>query len=232
MIGWGPVLISKSAGAPPYFVQYVENAKTAGKKIIAITIDLCAPTSGYKSSIPEYLVTNNIKATFFLGSGWATAFSDGFNYIKSHNSLFEIGNHTKTHPSGTSQIFWDGAGTQAEMDTQWKDSQAWFTSHGVTPRVCRLPVAAPTRMEKSGSIKFLKTASPCTEFIQYSMWPGDGSNDLSFIKSHLKVGRGEILLIHGGKDITANNLPSIVSYLKEQGYQFLTVSELLSQYGG
>ena len=233
MVATGPVLISKSAGAPPYFVQYVETAKTTGKKIVALTFDLCTPGSGFKQSIPEYLKNNNIKATFFLSSAWSAAHEEGFNLIKS-TSLFEIGNHSKTHPVGvTSSPFWDGPGSQAEMTTQWKDSNDFFVSKGVNiGGICRLPVAAPTRMERSGSIKFLKeTTQYCKEFIQYSMWPGDTANNLSFIKSHLKVGRGEIILMHAGKEATADTLPSIVEYLKNDGYEFVTVSDLLNNYG-
>ena len=58
-----------------------------------------------------------------------------------------------------------------------------------------------------------------------------GSNSAEEVKHNVLdyAYNGDIILMHSGVEATITALPDILKTLKSQGYQFLTVSELLNE---
>ena len=70
-----------------------------GKKLIALTFDLCEQPSeiaGYQGGIVDFLRKNRIKATFFVGGKWMLSHRDRAQQLMT-DSLFEVANHTWAH---------------------------------------------------------------------------------------------------------------------------------------
>ncbi|MEG1415898.1 MAG: polysaccharide deacetylase, partial [Clostridium sp.] len=58
-------------------------------------------------------------------------------------------------------------------------------------------------------------------------WRKDASTDLILKRVSKKLTEGGIIIMHP-KDITEKSLDSIVKYIKSQGYEIITVTELLN----
>lgn len=76
----------------------VLNKINTTEKIIALTFDACGGKRGSKADVEliDYLINNNIKATFFINIRWINRNRDVFNKI-SNNPLFDIENHGLKH---------------------------------------------------------------------------------------------------------------------------------------
>src|SRR5262249_37151061 len=69
------------------------------KKLVALTFDLCeqpSEISGYQGGIVDFLRTNGIKATFFMGGKWMLSHRERTQQLMS-DPLFEVANHTWEH---------------------------------------------------------------------------------------------------------------------------------------
>jgi len=59
-------------------------------------------------------------------------------------------------------------------------------------------------------------------------WKDYGVDSIvSTVCNHAHLGNGSIILCHNGAEYTAQALDTMITNLKEQGYQFVTVSELI-----
>jgi peptidoglycan/xylan/chitin deacetylase (PgdA/CDA1 family) len=71
----------------------------AGKKLIALTFDLCeqpSEVSGYQGGIVDFLRQNAIKATFFIGGKWMLSHRERTQQLMA-DPLFQVANHTWQH---------------------------------------------------------------------------------------------------------------------------------------
>src|SRR5215831_4645643 len=69
------------------------------RKLVALTFDLCeqpSEISGYQGGIVDFLRTNGIKATFFMGGKWMLSHRERTQQLMS-DPLFEVANHTWEH---------------------------------------------------------------------------------------------------------------------------------------
>lgn len=237
-----PVSVSNTGG-PPYFLNYVETSNLQGKNAIALTFDLCSDK--YNSDLINYLIQEKIPATFFISEKWV---NDGHSADlqtiinakdASGNKLFEIGSHSKTHPSSKgSSIFWGGTGNSQDMLTQWKDSVNFLRNQGAEINLCRLPVAQPWTMQAAGTLDLLKnTVEYCSVFVQYDIWATEGKGVSATkysdsVLSKLSPNKASIVLSHANQP-TWNEYEGIkllVPELKKRNYEILTVSQLLNKY--
>src|SRR5215472_10200664 len=72
---------------------------TGDKKLVALTFDLCeqpSEISGYQGGIVDFLRTNGIKATFFMGGKWMLSHRERAQQLMA-DPLFEVANHTWEH---------------------------------------------------------------------------------------------------------------------------------------
>ncbi|HLQ26463.1 MAG TPA: polysaccharide deacetylase family protein [Acidiferrobacterales bacterium] len=192
-------------------------------KLIALTFDACATRalSHYDERITQVLVEKKVPATLFLGGKWIEENLDHARYLASLPQ-FELGNHTFLHPHLT-QV----------SDARLRDELAWtqavlYTVTGRQATVFRAPYGEYDRR----IVRFAAEMGLTT--IQYDLASGDP--DLRITKDRLitsvieRVRPGSIVVMHINRRgwHTAEALPGIIDALRQKGFTFVTVGELLA----
>jgi len=213
-----------------------------GRKVVALTFDLCerAPhLAGYQKDIVNYLRSNNLKATFFAGGKWMRSHPDKAMQLIA-DPLFEVGNHAWTHGNfalmNESEVRQQLDWTQAQYEVLYDNLLQRAKERGVeqemalvqpTMQLMRLPYGRNNA--HTGDI----VASMGLPMIQWSI---EGEQDElertidMLVEWNLsKVKSGAIILMHANAvpKKTHKLVPQLVPELKKQGYEFVTVSELL-----
>ena len=214
------------------------------KKVIALTFDLCESAnekSGYDADIVKYLRENNIKATFFAGGKWMLSHSEKTLQLMA-DPLFEVGNHSWSHANFRmidfdqmeAQILW----VQAQYEFLWKRLRERAVAKQIDPfemnKIPRTPLLFrfPYGACNSQALDLLRRYG--LPAIQWDVVTGDPSPDQSpqaIARVILQRSRpGSIIICHAnGRGYgTAASLPLFVPKLHALGYDFLTVSELLT----
>ena len=192
------------------------------EKRIALTFDACATLhrSRYDSSIVKALLTTNTPATLFLCGKWAIEHIKETRYL-SRQPLFEIGNHSFIHP----HLLKVTAARMKEELTLTQD--ILFTISGKVPALFRSPYGEISdSIVHCGALLGLKT-------IQYDLASGDPDTSISakklieYVSTTAK--NGSIIVMHMNKRgwHTAEALPEIIDRLRERGFIFVKVSELV-----
>ncbi len=185
------------------------------KKQIAITFD-AAWSADDTDELLKILEKHKAKITVFAVGEWVERNPKAVK--KFHNSGHEIGNHSSTH-AAFSQI------TQAEIRKEITDcSNAIKTITGVTPKTVR----APSGDYDNKSIEIAETLG--MKMIQWDVDSLDYrglSVDEIYSRITTKVQNGSIVLFHNGVENTPEALDKILIKLEKDGYEFVTVSELI-----
>jgi peptidoglycan/xylan/chitin deacetylase (PgdA/CDA1 family) len=190
------------------------------EKKVALTFD-DGPDTKYTAQILDILKQNHIAATFFVTGEHATAHKEVLKRIA--EAGHEIGNHSWDHVDLTKL---DDVQLKEEID---RTDEAIKNVAGRTPSLFRPPYGALSKPVVDYTEKSHKLIAWSVDTRD---WQGLAPEKmLQIVKKELKP--GAIILQHsaGGKNGNLSNtvraLPQLVIYLKEQGYRFVTVSELL-----
>jgi len=230
-------------GLPYLCVRNVNPDKN--KPYIALTFDLCESSderAGYDAAIVNYLQENQIPATFFAGGKWMRSHPERTMQLMA-DGLFEIGNHSwshenlrviKDHEEIKNQILL----TQAQYKLLWNklviecgekfpDLRPQLHSIPSLPQTFRFPYGACSRE----SLQAVNDAGLVA--VQWNVVSGDPDRNLSAAEMAKRivdqVKPGSIIIAHanGRGWRTAEALPRFVPKLKEKGYKFVKISELL-----
>ena len=216
----------------------------AGDKRIALTFDLCEMASdatGYDAKLVNYLREQGVRATFYAGGKWMRSHPEQTKQLMA-DPLFELGNHAWTHGNlhylsaqeASEQILW----TQAQYELLRQELAA-------SACVRRLPSteldAIPRRLgsfrfpfgtcNRSALDQLVKVGLPA---VQWDIVTGDPTRKTSAADIAQRILRGvrpgSIIIAHanGRGWNTAAALPLFIPRLRQQGYEFATVSELLA----
>jgi len=213
-------------------------------KPVALTFDLCETAggvSGYDSGIVNWLRANRVRATFFAGGKWMQTHPERTLQLMA-DPLFEIGNHSWTHPNfrelGRSRMEEQVLRTQ----DQYRLLRGLLESRECARRagaramddIPREPVLFrfPYGTCNTEALGFL--ASCGLAAIQWDVVTGDASPSQTaggiarIVLSRVKP--GSIIVCHANRrgHGTAAALPLFVPRLRKMGYDFVTVSELLA----
>ena len=213
---------------------------TGDKKQIALTFDACM-TYGmekkledgraktyYNKPVIDELIQEKVPATLFLTGLWAKNYPEVTKSL-SQNPLFEIGNHSYSHPAFTLECFGLPFIKSSDKEKEFWLSQAILTElTGKTPTLFRFPGGCYSKSDLALAQKYnLKV-------VGWDLASGDafnGSAESIIKRVESKVKPGSIIVMHMNGDIdapqTANALPEIISYLKSNGYTFVEVSDLI-----
>ncbi len=216
-----------------------------GKKLIALTFDLCEQPSeiaGYQGGVVDFLRKNRIRATFFVGGKWMLSHRDRAQQLMS-DSQFEVANHAWEHRNlrnlSGSALTDEVRNVQLAYE-QVRDDLAAKQCVGMDGRT---PAAqqAPKRL---GLFRFpfgacspealAEVAEQGLLPIQWDVSSGDPAFGLpaSTMTQNVvaSVRPGSIVLFHanGRGWSTDAALPGIVAALQAKGYEFVTVTELLA----
>ncbi len=192
----------------------IYRVETAEKKI-AISFD-CAWGVDYTDKLLEIMEKEEVKCTFFTVEFWAKAHPDYLKKIaeKGH----EIGTHSATHPY-MSKL--DKSAIIKELTTS---REAIESVTGKKVEVFRPPYG-------DYNDKLIETAEELGLYvIQWDVDSLDWKNlSAKEITNRVlsKVQNGSIVLFHNQGLHTAEALPDIIKRLKEKGYTFVPIGELI-----
>lgn len=210
------VFADNAAGKKPAAIYKVET----NQKLVALTFDI-----SWGEKVPEpvldLLDKEHIKhATFFLSGPWTVRHPETAKRI--HDMGYEIGSHGNLHKDFSS------------YPDSWIREQVQIAEKsinqvtGVKPKLIRTP---------NGD--FNPRVLMCLNRMGYTViqwntdsldWKNPGTQAIVERVLNRAV-PGDIILMHASdssKQITAA-LPKIIAGLREQGYHFVTVSELINQ---
>lgn len=186
--------------------------------------------SYYNQQLINYLDQTQTKATLFLTGMWIELYPDVAKQLAS-DSLFELGNHSYSHPSfsgecyGLSQISFDEK--QQEIE---KTQQLLFDLTHQTNTLFRFPGGCYSQDD----IVLLQEDG--IQAVGWDVVGNDGfnSNTQAIVANVLNnIQNGSIIVMHmngyPNDPKTSEAVPEIIQTLKQQGYTFVTVGELLSQ---
>jgi peptidoglycan/xylan/chitin deacetylase (PgdA/CDA1 family) len=215
-----------------------------GEKLIALTFDLCeqrGEVSGYDGDIIDYLRAEKIHATLFAGGKWMRSHAARTEQLLS-DPLFEMANHTEAHRN---LRLLDAATAKADIDSPQRAYEA--ARKRLAENQCTAPVAdaaarLPPRLTlfrfpygacNAASLKAVNDAGLLA--IQWDLSSGDPDPHISAVAISesliRRVKPGSIIVAHanGRGWNTAAALPLVIPKLRALGYQFVTVSELLTR---
>lgn len=191
-------------------------------KVVSFTFD-DGSDGGHINEILAILKQHNIKATFFITG---TAAQQHPSLIKNIvNQGHEVGNHSFNHPDFTKI-------SAAQMRDQLNRSEtAIKNASGKTSKpFFRPPFGAvnQTVLNTVGDAGYTRTIMWTIDTVD---WRGDSAATMTN-KVVNNIVPGAIVLMHAGQDtFTPEALPGMISKLKAMGYQFVTVSKLLTYQG-
>ena len=183
------------------------------QKVVALTFD-DGPNPATTNQALDTLSKYGIKATFFVLGKNVSGNEGILKRMKADGHV--IGNHSWSHPV-LSKLSLDEAKKQI-TDTE----DALTKVLGSSSKLMRPPYGAITDdIRNSLDLSFI-------------MWDVDSldwksKNEAAILTEiQRQVRNGSIILMHDIHAETVNALPKIIDYLKEQGYHFVTVPEMLN----
>ena len=185
------------------------------EKVLSISFD-AAWGSANTEGILDILDRYDVKTTFFLVGFWAEKYPELVQELVARGH--EIGNHSYSHV--------DFVGEQENIILQQMDKTDALIRDltGTSPGLARVPSGS----YDSRVIRLLRRQG--YEVIQWDVdsvdWQKPPADEMTR-KVVENVQNGSIVLFHSGADTTMEALPDVIAGLREKGYRFTTVGNLL-----
>lgn len=168
--------------------------------------------------ILDILAKHQVKVTFFMTGGWVDSYPEDVKRIC--EAGHDLGNHSENHPN------------MSQLSAQEQEEEL-MTVHrkvkeltGVDMKLFRPPYGDYDN-------QVIQTAYACGYYpIQWSIdsldWKNYGTEDIiRRITSSKALEGGAIILCHNGAKYTAQALDTLIGTLKEMGYEFVPISQLI-----
>jgi len=188
--------------------------------MVALTFD--DGPSRHTDSILDTLAQHDGKATFFVVGNRVETYRNTIE--RAVNLGNEIANHTQTHPRLTSQ-------TDSQIKNEIQSASAAITSIvGNSPFIYRPPFGATDErvLNLSAELGY--------GIVKWTIDPLDWRDrdaDIIYNRIMSQVEDGSVIVLHDIHLTTAQAMERVIPSLVEQGFQLVTVSELLEhRYGG
>lgn len=209
------VFFGKSSRKIPVYGVEVKGER----KVIALTFDAAwgaDKTQGIIDTMKKY----DAKGTFFLVGFWLDKFEKETKAIA--EAGFDIGNHSRNHLNMP----------------KLSDDEIRAEIEYVNDRVNELTGIKPTYFRAPFGDYSDRLMSAIEELdmvgVQLSIdsldWKGLSAKEI-FNRVVPKAKSGDIVLFHNNSDHVLDALPLVLSALKEQGFEFVTLSELVATEG-
>ena len=205
-----------------------------GDKAVALTFDLCqtrSPIAGYDGAIVDTLRANAVPATFFPAGRWLETHSVRAVQLAA-DPLFVLGNHSFDHPDLHS------APAERIASEILLTEAALAGARRSAATACSTPVVEPMRLFRFpyGSCAEAGAAAANavgSVVIQWDVVSGDpdGTSAATISANVLRgIRPGSIVVMHanGRGTHTAEALARLVPTLRDAGYRFVTVPDLLA----
>ena len=203
--------------------------KGSGKvPYVALTFD-DGPKPEFSEKILDILSKAGVKSTFFIVGKEAKEYPDVI--LRMSQERHDIGNHTFSH------LRVSGLSSKAIAEELRSANQVVYEITGSFPKFFRPPggsngplVSAEVKKKNMRIINWSVNAGDYVE--DSDIFELDENFDESAIKLKEKIlaqaHNGAIILFHNGSQQTIRALPEIIVELRNKGFGFATVSELLA----
>ena len=157
------------------------------------------------------------KATFFVVGAWVDKYPESVKQLS--DAGHQIMNHSNTHPYMTK------IDSTQKIDELSTCNRKIFEITGVTPTLFR----APYGDYDNATLEATENLGMYT--IQWDVdsldWKDNATPDSIYQRVTSKVNNGSIVLFHNDADHTPAALPKILETLKNDGYEFVFIDELI-----
>lgn len=195
----------------------IYRVNTSDKKI-AITFDVNWGKDR-TNEILEILDKHNAKATFFLIGKWIDYNDYNLNLVKEIDKRgHELGNHSNLHPDFT-KISRERIVKELEIT----DSKIYKLTNKRN-KLFRFPKGGYD--QNSTEIVMGLGYIPIQWDVDSVDWKEEGK-EIEYRRIFDKSREGSIILFHNNTKYTPENLDQFIEEFKKQGYEFVTVSELI-----
>lgn len=187
------------------------------KPQIALTFD-AAWGNEDTQKILDILAKHQVKVTFFMTGGWVESYPDDVKAILAAGH--DLGNHSENHKN-MSQL-----SDEEQKDELLKVHNKVKELTGVEMQLFRPPYG-----DYDNSV--ILNAKSCGYYpIQWSVdsldWKDYGTDSiLNTVLNHKALENGAIILCHNGAKYTADALDSLITGLKDKGYELVPLSQLI-----
>ena len=209
--------VTNSAGV--YFCKSTRKVPVYGvdtdKKVIALTFDAAwgaDKTQGILDIMNEY----NAKGTFFLVGFWIDKYEKETKAIA--EAGFEIGNHSRNHLNMPKL-----SENEIENEIEYVNDRV-FDLTGKKPKYFRAPFGDYNNKLMT-SLEGLNMVG-----VQWSIdsldWKGLSAKQI-YDRVVPKAKSGDIVLFHNNSDHVLDALPMVLTALRAQGFEFVTIADLV-----
>lgn len=184
-------------------------------KQVALTFD-CAWDIDHTTEYIEILNNHQIEATFFVTSEWAKKYTNGVKQIS--QSGYEIGSLGNTYER-IPQL------SQADMMTNLKQCNETLKKiTGKVPVLFRPPYGDYNTLllDTVNTLGMQTVQWDIDSFDQHNITPQEIADKI--IK---EAKSGSIIILHNSSDLTLEALPYVIQMLQSEGYEIVSVSELM-----
>lgn len=187
------------------------------KKQIALSFD-AAWGNEDTQKILEILKKHDIKVTFFMTGGWVESYPDDVKAI--YEAGHDLGNHSENHKDMPTLSNEQQTEELMKVHNKVKDLT------GYEMFLFRPPYGS----YNNNLVLNAKKIGYYT--IQWDVdsldWKNYGVDSIiKTVTQHKHLGNGSIILCHNGAQYTAEALDTLITTLKDAGYEFVPISELI-----
>ena len=188
-------------------------------KKIALTFDVNWAEDEHIYEILDILNKYDVKATFFIMGKWVNYPEENREkLIKISENGHEIGNHSYVHPS------FSKISEERILEELKKTDEIIYDAIGVKPKLFRFPSGD---YNERASNYVTNNGYKCIQWDCDSVDWKQVSEESEYKRIIDKVKPGSILLFHNNAKYTPKNLEKLIPKLKEDGYEFTTVGQLI-----
>ena len=190
---------------------------------IALTFDACPRkhVEAFSLRIVQYLKKEKIPATFFVSGTWAESCPECLRQLEDE-PLFEIGLHGYSHKKSTGL-------SEEEIAGEIEKNRTALIRLGADPQPLFRPPYGDNPFALSEAARRMGVTS-----VMWDIGPDDPDPHHTpkylekVILDWAKGGSIVVMHVNGGGVSTADALPFVVDALKEKGFTFVKVSDLMS----
>lgn len=187
------------------------------KPQIAISFD-AAWGNEDTQKILDILAKHEVKATFFMTGGWVESYPDDVKAIQAAGH--DLGNHSENHKN-MSQLSDDEKTTELMTVHNKVKELTGYDMFLFRPPYGDYDNAVVLNAKENGYY----TIQWDVDSLDWKDYGVDAIIDT--VCNHKHLGNGSIILCHNGAKYTAEALDTLITNLKNQGYEFVPISELI-----
>lgn len=212
-VGEKVITVSSTVDGRELPIYCVETEKTQ----IAISFD-AAWGNEDTQEILDILKKQDVKATFFMTGGWVESYPDDVKRILEDGH--DLGNHSENHKQMS---------TLSESECREEIMKVHEKVKELTGYEMQL--FRPPYGDYNNQV--INVTYACGYYpIQWNVdsldWKDYGVQEIiNTVCNHKSLGNGTIILCHNGAKYTAQALDTMITQLKEKGYEFVPISQLI-----